>query len=156
MKTTIAISAVVIIILAAGITYFVIGAGAGKTTSSLTPTLSGTTSTTSTGTATSSAQLETVTVSIPNGTGTNVSLNYLPANITLVIGVNNTVTWTNNDAAPHTVTAVSVPSGAAKFNSGNMNPGATFTYTFTLPGTYSYDCTYHYWMRGTVTVEEGP
>jgi len=72
---------------------------------------------------------------------------YDPDNITVVIGVNNTVIWTNNDNEPHTVTATD-----GSFDSGNMNPGATFTYTFTKPGAYSYICTYHPWMRGYVTV----
>jgi len=74
---------------------------------------------------------------------------YDPDNITVMIGVNNTVIWTNNDNEPHTVTATD-----GSFDSGNMNPGATFTYTFTKPGVYSYICTYHPWMRGYVTVLE--
>jgi len=72
---------------------------------------------------------------------------YEPDNITVVIGVNNTVIWTNNDNEPHTVTA-----SDGSFDSGNMNPGDTFTYTFTKPGAYTYICTYHPWMRGYVTV----
>ena len=72
---------------------------------------------------------------------------YDPDNITVVIGVNNTVIWTNNDNEPHTVTAAD-----GSFDSGNMDPGATFTYTFTKPGTYTYICTYHPWMHGYVTV----
>jgi len=113
-----------------------------------------TTTTTSTA-PTSSLQLEAVRESIPSGVGTDQSLSFQPRNITLVIGVNNTVMWTNNDGVPHTVTSVSVPTGAAKFDSGNMISGATFTYTFTVPGTYKYVCTYHYWMQGTVVVEKG-
>jgi len=113
-----------------------------------------TTTTTSTA-PTSSVQLETVQESIPNGVSTSQSLSFQPGDITLVIGVNNTVMWTNNDGAPHTVTSVSVPAGAAKLDSGNMSPGATFAYTFTVPGTYKYVCTYHYWMQGTVVVEKG-
>ena len=31
----------------------------------------------------------------------------------------------------------------------NMNPGAKFAYTFTAPGTYTYTCVTHSWMRGT-------
>ena len=72
---------------------------------------------------------------------------YDPDNITVVIGVNNTVVWTNNDNIPHTVTA-----SDGSFDSGNMNPGATFTYTFTKPGSYQYICTIHPWMHGYVTV----
>jgi len=77
----------------------------------------------------------------PNSTG------YSPSTITVVIGVNNTVEWVNNDTAPHTVTATD-----HSFDSGNLNPGDTWTYTFTKPGTYTYACTYHPWMKGTVIV----
>jgi plastocyanin len=77
---------------------------------------------------------------------------YTPDNITVVIGVNNTVTWTNNDSIHHTVTTTSAPAGGS-FNSGNMQPGATCTHTFTVPGTYEYYCVYHRWMTGTVIVK---
>lgn len=77
----------------------------------------------------------------PNSTG------YAPGTITVMIGVNNTVTWTNDDTAPHTVTATD-----HSFDSGNLNPGDTWSYTFTKPGTYNYICTYHPWMRGTIIV----
>ena len=72
---------------------------------------------------------------------------YDPDNVTVVIGINNTVIWTNNDNEPHTVTATD-----GSFDSGNMNPGAVFVHTFTSPGSYTYICTYHPWMRGFVTV----
>jgi len=85
-------------------------------------------------------------VSIFPGAG-SYATGYDPDNITIVIGVNNTVIWTNNDNEAHTVTATD-----GSFDSGNMNAGATFTYTFTKPGTYTYICTYHPWMRGYVTV----
>ena len=92
-----------------------------------------------------------VSVSIVPGAGTNTSsLGYSPDKITVVIGVNNTVTWTNNDASPHTVTA-----NDGSFFSGNMATGGTFSYTFTSPGTYAYHCTYHPWMTGVVVVKAG-
>ena len=92
-----------------------------------------------------------VPVSIPLGSATNATTTYYsPANITVVIGANNTVAWTNNDNTPHTVTA---NNGA--FDSGLINPGQTWTYTFTTPGTYAYHCSIHPWMTGTVTVEAG-
>lgn len=97
-----------------------------------------------------------VKVSMPNGAGNpNGAPGYAPDNLTLVIGVNNTVTWTNNDSAHHTVTSTKAPAGAS-FNSGDMAPGATFSFTFTVPGTYQYDCVYHFWMTGTITVVAGP
>jgi plastocyanin len=93
-------------------------------------------------------------ISIPKGAGNpGAAPGYAPDKVTLVIGVNNTVTWTNNDSAHHTVTSVS---GNGSISSGDMAPGATFTYTFTTPGTYQYLCVYHSWMTGTITVVKGP
>jgi plastocyanin len=90
-----------------------------------------------------------ITVSVDAGSGLNVNLpGYTPTNITVVIGVNNTVKWVNNDNMAHTVTATD-----GNFDSGNLNPGATYVHTFTSPGVYTYLCSYHNWMRGTVTVQ---
>jgi plastocyanin len=102
----------------------------------------------------------TVVVTIPVGAGAGPAAapGYSPENVTVVIGVNNTVTWTNNDtagAAPgtvHTVVSLSVPPTATTFNSGIMAPGAVFTQTFTVPGTYEYHCSLHAWMTGSVVV----
>jgi plastocyanin len=91
-----------------------------------------------------------VSVSMPNGVGTSQGLNYLPASVTVAKG--GSVVWKNNDPVPHTVTATSVPPGATRFDSGNMNPNATYTVTFTVSGTYNYVCSYHPWMHGTVVV----
>ncbi len=90
----------------------------------------------------------TIPVSVDAGSGTNVNLpGHTPTDITVVIGINNTVKWTNNDNMPHTVT-----SSDGSFDSGNLNPSATYVYTFTKAGVYHYTCTYHNWMHGTVTV----
>ncbi len=103
-----------------------------------------TTQTTSTGTAAAGPV-----VSIPSGAAMQMStMYYSPSTITVVIGVNNTVTWVNNDDAPHTVTATD-----GSFNSGNLNAGQSWTFTFTTPGTYTYSCSYQPWMKGTVIVE---
>jgi plastocyanin len=91
-----------------------------------------------------------VSVSIPNGVGTSQGLNYVPATVTVAKG--GSVVWKNNDPVPHTVTATTWPSGAQRFDSGNMNPNATYTVTFTVDGTYNYVCSYHPWMHGTVIV----
>lgn len=92
-----------------------------------------------------------VQVSIDSGSGLNVNLpGYTPFDITVVIGVNNTVKWTNNDNMPHTVTAVD-----GSFDSGNMNAGASFVHTFDKVGTYDYTCVYHHWMHGSVAVLAG-
>jgi len=92
-----------------------------------------------------------VPVSIQAGSAVNSTTTYYsPATLTVVIGVNNTVTWANNDDATHTVTA-----DDGSFDSGFLNQGQTWSYTFTTPGTYSYHCSIHLWMKGTVIVKSG-
>jgi plastocyanin len=78
---------------------------------------------------------------------------FSPDNVTVVIGFNNTLIWTNNDVAQHTVSSTSVPSGATPFDSGVLNQGGTFSYVFTVPGVYEYHCLIHPWMTGTVIVK---
>jgi hypothetical protein len=72
---------------------------------------------------------------------------YLPVEITVVIGKNNTVVWRNDDAVDHTVTA-----DDRSFDSQIMKPGSTWAYTFMKTGIYSYHCIPHPWMTGRVTV----
>ncbi len=78
---------------------------------------------------------------------TPVTWNYYPQAITVVLGVNNTVTWVSHSLAYDTVTG-----NNGTFASGSIPPGSTFSYTFTTPGTYPYRCIYHPWMTGTVVV----
>jgi plastocyanin len=89
-------------------------------------------------------------VQIVPGSVSNASIGnaYAPDPVTVVVGINNTIKWTNNDNAPHTVTA-----NDASFESGSVAPGQSFTFTFTTPGTYEYHCLYHPWMTGTVRVK---
>lgn len=64
------------------------------------------------------------------------NINFVPAELTITKGT--TVRWVNKDAVPHTAT-----SDQNLFDSGNMNPNATFDFTFTNTGTYNYHCQYH-------------
>jgi plastocyanin len=73
-----------------------------------------------------------------------------PGNITVVLGVNNTVTWTNDDSVTHTVVAL-----GGSFNA-TLPAHGTFTHTFTTAGVYDYHCTIHTFMRGAVIVLAGP
>jgi plastocyanin len=61
--------------------------------------------------------------------------------------------WTNNDSVAHTITSSSVPSGASQFDDENIAPGATYSVTLTVAGTYQYYCQIHPWMSGTIVVE---
>jgi len=71
---------------------------------------------------------------------------FTPANITVPMGT--TVRWTNRDSAPHTVTGDT--SGGPM--SGTLEPGESYSFTFSKGGTYNYHCTIHPMMTGTVTV----
>lgn len=102
------------------------------------------------GSTTSSGTPALATVLMPSGVGTTQSLNFQPSTVTISRG--GSVTWTNGDPTNHTVTSTSVPSGAATFDSGAMRQNATFRILFNVDGTYSYICSYHAWMHGTVVV----
>ena len=58
-----------------------------------------------------------------------------------------TVTWTNEGARPHTVTA-----DDGSFDSGTLQPGQSFSWTFEAPGTVAYHCEIHPSMMGSVSV----
>ncbi len=95
-----------------------------------------------------------VTIVLPNGVGANPSLNYEPPTVTVIVGVNNTIKWVDQDSIPHTVTSSS--GTPTSFDSRTMNQGDTFTVTLTTPGTYGYFCQFHPgWMKGTVVVKAG-
>lgn len=71
---------------------------------------------------------------------------FSPADISVAPGT--TITWKNNDSTAHTVTA----SGGA-FDSGRLESGQEFGFTFSEPGTYEYACTIHPSMKAEVTVK---
>ncbi len=78
---------------------------------------------------------------------------FSPAIITIVIGHNNTVYWTNNDTAIHTATDQSVFDSGCLGDACPTGPAASFQFTFSTPGTYHYACSYHPWMQGEVIVK---
>jgi len=71
---------------------------------------------------------------------------FLPATLTVPLGT--TVTWTNRDDEPHTVT-----SSEKVFASPGLDAGEAFSYTFSTPGTYAYRCALHPHMTGTIIVK---
>jgi plastocyanin len=71
---------------------------------------------------------------------------FTPAPITVTPGT--TVVWTNEDTIPHTSTAKE-----KQWDSGPIQPGASFTVTFDKAGTYTYACTIHPFMQAKVIVK---
>jgi len=74
--------------------------------------------------------------------------NFAFSNTSLSVTAGTTVTWTNNDATAHTVTA-----DDESFDSGDIAPGNSFTHTFSSMGTVNYHCTIHPMMRAAVIVK---
>ena len=73
------------------------------------------------------------------------NITYLQSRIEITVG--STIEWKNNDPLAHTVTATD-----KSFDSGNIMPGQTWKHTFTKPGTYSFYCTPHPFMKGVIVV----
>jgi len=69
---------------------------------------------------------------------------------TITVPVGTTLTWTNNDTTEHSATSVD-----SLWDSGKIVPGASFSATFTAPGTYAYYCKYHVFMKAIVIVTDG-
>jgi plastocyanin len=82
----------------------------------------------------------------------------------ILVGVNDTIIWTNNDTEPHTVTSGTggglnsflsnskgKPDGL--FDTGLFSPGSITSIKFNQSGTYYYFCTIHPWMEGIVRVQ---
>jgi plastocyanin len=70
---------------------------------------------------------------------------FQPASVTVAVGT--TITWTNRDSAPHTVT---FRDGMA--DSGELSGGQTFRHTFATAGSFDYYCRIHPHMTGVVVV----
>ena len=70
---------------------------------------------------------------------------YSPASLTVVSG--STVTWTNGDNMPHTVTTED-----GNINSGDIAPGSSFSKTFMTTGTYNYHDVHNTDMTGVLIV----
>jgi plastocyanin len=76
---------------------------------------------------------------------------------TLSISVGDTITWTNQDNAPHTVSHGLSPDVESSpiFQSGNFSKDGTFSHTFVAAGTFAYFCEVHPSMVGSITVGRG-
>ncbi len=71
---------------------------------------------------------------------------FVPAVVNVTVGT--TVTWTNADEDPHTVTAT----GKA-FHSAALDTGGKFSFTFTRAGEFAYFCSLHPHMTGKIVVK---
>src|SRR5262249_6835666 len=72
---------------------------------------------------------------------------FAPKEITVAPGT--TISWTNRDETPHTISAPD-----KTFVSKAMDTGDRFEYTFTQEGDFSYFCTLHPFMTGIVHVRK--
>ncbi len=92
----------------------------------------------------------TTSISIVPGSSTLTTDAYQPNPVQVSVG--STVTWTNDDAQPHTATSGENATPDGRFDSGIMAPAATFDHTFTEAGEFPYFCLLHPNMVGTVSV----
>lgn len=70
---------------------------------------------------------------------------FKPASISVSVG--DSITWTNQDSAPHTATA-----NDGSFDTGNLDKGQSGSVTLSKAGTFAYICSVHPSMKGTVVV----
>ncbi len=108
--------------------------------------------------------LQTSTVIIPDGASNPYrQLNFEPKIVRVILGINNTVSWVNQDSVATNVVSDTnyVDPVSGPFDSRNpaylsttgngfLNPSKTFNFTFTQPGTFGYHGVPHPWMQGTV------
>jgi plastocyanin len=86
---------------------------------------------------------KTASVSILDGSSQSDYV-FSPSSITVATG--DTVSWTNNGAEPHDVTG-------SGLDSGTLQSGQGYSHTFTSAGDFSYICSIHPFMKGSVTVQ---
>ena len=97
----------------------------------------------------------TVEVSLPSGTAVpgceETNKCFVPASVSINVG--DTVVWSNDDSAAHTVTSGSPEDGpSGMFDSSLLIAGGTYDHTFDSSGTVDYFCMVHPWMVGDVKV----
>jgi LPXTG-motif cell wall-anchored protein len=79
------------------------------------------------------------------GSDTISDYKYTPSTITVTAG--ESVTWNNSGPTGHSATA-----DDGSFDTGILSKGASGSHTFSKAGTYSFHCTPHPFMKGTVVV----
>jgi plastocyanin len=98
---------------------------------------------------------KTETVSMPTGTSVpgceETNTCFIPSSVKINVG--DTVSWSNDDTAAHTVTSGKPANGPdGNFDSSLLMVGKTFDVTFDNAGKYDYFCMVHPWMVGEVQV----
>jgi len=79
-------------------------------------------------------------------------VSFEPINITIVIGVNNTIVFINHDDQEHILESTAWPTDGQPFQFYSL-PGSSNSVTFTTPGKYTYFCEWHpIWMDGSINV----
>ncbi len=76
---------------------------------------------------------------------------YDPPAISVPVGA--TITFINEDSAPHTATSGSSPSADGVFDTGTLTKGQSKSVKVTKAGTFAYFCAIHPFMKATVTVK---
>jgi carboxypeptidase T len=123
---------------------------AAATGTAVPPTATSTSIVASSSTATRTSTALATATCVPAGSTRDVSIGdffFDPQNLTIPAGT--TVRWTDAEDS-HTTT-----SDTAVWDSGTLNPGDQFSYTFNTPGSYPYHCEFHLGMEGTITVVAG-
>ena len=75
------------------------------------------------------------------------TMTFEPKRIEITAGT--TIRWTNNDQLVHTISA-----DDGSWDSGPIEPGKTWTHTFTQPGEYAFHCTPHPFMKALIVVRQ--
>lgn len=100
---------------------------------------------------------ETTHIMIENGASVEDNqLDYAPKEVRVTVGIDNRIVWTNKDTASHTVVSDDRYSNpyTGKFRSGQIEPGGSYEYIFSVAGGYPYHCEIHPWMNGFIDVAE--
>jgi plastocyanin len=85
------------------------------------------------------------TITIPAGDVYTGGTNYSPRTVTVSVG--GSVVWSNRDSEKHTTV-----SDTGVWTS-DISPGGDFTRTFPTAGTFTFHCSLHPSMTGTITVQ---
>lgn len=73
---------------------------------------------------------------------------------TLIIETGTRVLWINYDVEPHDVVSGLPGVRDQRYLSNLLNPGGTFSFTFSEAGEYEYYCSIHPYMTGKIIVED--